>query len=64
MATKAQVAKSKRLNRKAKYATRAFNRCELCGRARGYHRYFKLCRICLRERAHAGDIPGVKISSW
>lgn len=64
MATTAQVAKSKKLNRKAKYQTRVFQRCELCGRTRGYFRMFKLCRICMRKRAHAGDIPGMKKASW
>ncbi len=64
MSTSAQEAKSKKLKIKSKYPTRAFNRCEICGRSRGYNRYFKLCRICLRRLAHKGDIPGLKKSSW
>ena len=43
---------------------RVRNRCQLCGRPRGYIRRFKLCRICFRERALAGQIPGVTKSSW
>ncbi|KXK26193.1 MAG: 30S ribosomal protein S14 type Z [candidate division WS6 bacterium OLB20] len=64
MSTHAQEAKARELKRKSKYPTRVFNRCQICGRARGYHRMFKLCRICLRERAMAGEIPGLKKSSW
>jgi len=47
-----------------KYKVRVRNRCQLCGRPRGYIRKFQLCRICFRERALAGDIPGVSKSSW
>ena len=61
MATKAQIAKS---NRKAKFSTRGVNRCQRCGRARGYLRDFGLCRICMRELAHEGHLPGVTKSSW
>ena len=61
MATKAQIAKSKR---EAKFSTRAVNRCQRCGRARGYLRDFGLCRICMRELAHEGYLPGVTKSSW
>lgn len=64
MSTSAQEAKSKKLKIKSKYPTRVFNRCEICGRSRGYNRYFNLCRICLRRLAHKGDIPGLKKSSW
>lgn len=64
MSTAAQEAKAKRLNKSTKYETQAFSRCQLCGRSRSYHRYFKLCRICLRRLAHSGDIPGLKKSSW
>ena len=49
---------------KRKFAVRVRNRCQLCGRPRGYIRRFKLCRICFRERALAGQIPGVTKSSW
>ncbi len=47
-----------------KYPTRVRNRCSRCGRPRGYMRRFKLCRICFRELATRGMIPGVIKSSW
>ncbi len=47
-----------------KYEVREVNRCKRCGRARGYYRRFQLCRICLREMALKGQLPGVKKSSW
>ncbi len=47
-----------------KYAGRVRNRCKLCGRPRGYMRRFGLCRICFRELALDGKIPGVAKSSW
>jgi small subunit ribosomal protein S14 len=47
-----------------KYAVRVRNRCVRCGRPRGYIRRFKLCRICFRELANKGVIPGVVKSSW
>jgi len=47
-----------------KYPTRVRNRCSRCGRPRGYMRRFDLCRICFRELAMAGNIPGVTKSSW
>ena len=47
-----------------KYPTRVRNRCKLCGRPRGYIRRFGLCRICFRELALQGRIPGVVKSSW
>ncbi|MCH8978893.1 MAG: type Z 30S ribosomal protein S14 [Armatimonadetes bacterium] len=50
--------------RKPRYAVRAYNRCSLCGRPRGYIRYFGICRICFREHAHQGLLPGVVKSSW
>ena len=61
MTTKARIAKSKK---KSKYSTRVVRRCFRCGRARGYMRKFGLCRICFRELANKGLIPGVKKSSW
>ncbi len=61
MATKAQVVKSQR---KPKYRTRIVRRCWRCGRRRGYMRDFDLCRICFRELATKGAIPGVRKSSW
>jgi small subunit ribosomal protein S14 len=47
-----------------KYPTRVRNRCKLCGRPRGYIRRFGLCRICFREQALEGKIPGVVKASW
>ncbi len=47
-----------------KYEVRVRNRCKLCGRPRGFIRRFQLCRICFRELALAGKIPGVVKSSW
>jgi small subunit ribosomal protein S14 len=47
-----------------KYPNRVRNRCKLCGRPRGYMRRFGLCRICFRELALEGKIPGVVKSSW
>jgi len=61
MATQAQIAKSKK---KPKYSTRLVRRCFRCGRKRGYMRDFGLCRICFREMANQGLIPGIKKSSW
>jgi len=61
MATKAQIADQKKIKR---FKVRKYNRCEKCGRARGYIRKFRICRICFRELAHKGEIPGVKKSSW
>ena len=50
--------------RKPKFKVRAYTRCQRCGRPRSVYRTFGLCRICLRELAHAGDLPGVTKSSW
>ena len=52
------------LKKKIKYATRAVGRCALCGRSRGFLRKYGICRICFRERASAGEIPGVRKASW
>ena len=50
--------------RKTKFSTRAYNRCPICGRPRAYLRRFGLCRICFRKMALAGELPGVRKSSW
>lgn len=47
-----------------KYKVRGKNRCNLCGRARGYMRRFGLCRICFRELASKGELPGIRKASW
>lgn len=61
MATRAWVAK---MNRKMKFQVRHRNRCHRCGRARGYYRKFDMCRLCVRQLAHRGELPGVVKSSW
>ncbi len=61
MARKSMVVKNKR---KPKFAVREYTRCERCGRPHGVLRKFKLCRICFRELANEGKLPGVKKSSW
>jgi small subunit ribosomal protein S14 len=61
MAKKALVEKSKKT---PKFSTRKYNRCELCGRPRGYMRMFMMCRICFRKFASTGVLPGVKKTSW
>ncbi len=61
MATKAWIAKTRK---KPKFAVRSRNRCNRCGRARGFLRKFKLCRICFRNLALEGLLPGVTKASW
>jgi small subunit ribosomal protein S14 len=61
MSTKAQEVK---VRKKPKYKTRVRNRCALCGRGRGFMRKFGICRICFRELASKGLIPGIKKASW
>jgi small subunit ribosomal protein S14 len=50
--------------RKPKFTVRGYTRCQRCGRARAVYRKFGICRICLREMAHRGELPGVSKSSW
>lgn len=61
MASKAKIEKA---NRKPKFTSRIEHRCQLCGRPRAVYRKFKLCRICVRNLALDGMIPGMKKSSW
>ncbi|MBI4054444.1 MAG: type Z 30S ribosomal protein S14 [Candidatus Doudnabacteria bacterium] len=61
MARKALVEKAKR---PPKFSTRLIRRCWRCGRKRGYMRDFELCRICFRELAMRGEIPGLTKASW
>jgi small subunit ribosomal protein S14 len=61
LAKKSLIAKSKR---PPKFKARAYNRCPICGRPRGYLRKFGLCRICFRNMALKGELPGVIKSSW
>ncbi|MEO1062907.1 MAG: type Z 30S ribosomal protein S14 [Actinomycetota bacterium] len=50
--------------KKPKYKVRGYTRCRKCGRPRAVYRKFGLCRVCLREMAYAGELPGVTKSSW
>jgi len=61
VAKKSLIAKAKRA---PKFKVRAYTRCQRCGRPRAVLRKFGLCRICVRQLAHAGELPGVTKSSW
>jgi len=61
VAKKSLIAKAKRA---PKFKVRAYTRCQRCGRSRAVLRKFGLCRICVRQLAHAGELPGVTKSSW
>jgi len=61
MARKAMILKALK---KPKYSTRLVRRCKICGRPRGYLRKFDMCRLCFRDLASKGMIPGVVKSSW
>ena len=61
MAKTSLIEKAKR---KPKFSTRVVTRCQVCGRKKGYLKKFKICRICFRELASKGYIPGVKKASW
>ncbi len=61
MAKKSLIAKARR---RQKYKVREYNRCQFCGRARAYLRKYGMCRVCFREMALKGLIPGVTKASW
>ncbi|WP_109429224.1 type Z 30S ribosomal protein S14 [Sulfoacidibacillus thermotolerans] len=61
MAKKSMIIKAQR---PPKFSTRAYTRCERCGRPHSVLRRFGICRICFRELAHQGQLPGVTKSSW
>ncbi|HIS12096.1 MAG TPA: type Z 30S ribosomal protein S14 [Candidatus Onthocola stercoravium] len=61
MARKSMIVKNKRT---PKFSTRAYTRCNRCGRPHGVLRKYGICRICFRELANEGKLPGVKKSSW
>jgi small subunit ribosomal protein S14 len=61
MAKKSDIVK---FTKKQKFSTREKNRCGLCGRSRAFIRVYGMCRICFRERALNGELPGVKKASW
>jgi len=60
----AKIALIVRASRPSKFRTRAHHRCKLCGRPRGYIRKFELCRLCFRELALKGEVPGIVKASW
>ncbi len=60
----ARTALIMKAQRPPKFKVRANNRCKLCGRPRGYLRKFEMCRICFRELALKGEVPGVVKASW
>lgn len=61
MARKALIEKT---NKEPKHSVRRYNRCQICGRPRAYYRKFGICRICFRNMASSGLIPGVRKASW
>jgi len=61
LAKLSSIAKAKK---KKKFVVRQHNRCRLCGRPRGYYRDFDICRLCFRELALRGEIPGIIKASW
>jgi small subunit ribosomal protein S14 len=61
VARKALIVKA---NKKHKFGVRDYNRCQRCGRPRAYYRKFGICRLCFRELALEGKIPGVRKASW
>ncbi|MFV0441439.1 MAG: type Z 30S ribosomal protein S14 [Lachnospirales bacterium] len=61
MAKKSLIVKQKR---KPKHSTQAYTRCEICGRPHSVLRKYGICRVCFRELAYKGQIPGVRKASW
>lgn len=61
MSTTSAYAKSLR---EPKFVVRKHRRCRICGRSKGYYRKFDMCRLCLRELALKGEIPGIIKASW
>jgi small subunit ribosomal protein S14 len=64
MAKTSLIMKAERLQKASKFTTRVYSRCKLCGRPRGFLRKFQLCRLCFRELALKGEVPGVIKASW
>lgn len=60
----AKVSDIIKFRKKQKFGVREKNRCQLCGRSRGFMRKFNLCRLCFRELANKGELPGVIKASW
>ncbi|WKZ82171.1 MAG: type Z 30S ribosomal protein S14 [Acidimicrobiia bacterium] len=61
MAKKSLIAKA---SREPKFKVRGYSRCGRCGRSRAFLRRFGMCRICVRQLAHRGELPGVRKASW
>ena len=61
MAKKSKIAQAKR---PAKFDVQQYTRCDRCGRPRAVYRRFKLCRVCFRQMAHRGELPGITKASW
>jgi small subunit ribosomal protein S14 len=64
MAKKSMIIKQQRAAEKPKFSSRAYTRCKICGRPHSVLRKYGICRICFRELAYKGEIPGVKKASW
>ena len=60
----AKLSKLAQIGKSKKFKVREYNRCPLCGRPKAFLRKFGMCRICFRNRALAGEIPGVVKASW
>ena len=60
----AKIALIMKSQRQPKFSSRAYHRCKLCGRPRGYLRKFEMCRLCFRELALKGEVPGIVKASW
>lgn len=60
----ARTALKVKASRPPKFSSREYTRCQLCGRPRAVYRKFKICRICFRDLANLGQIPGVRKASW
>jgi len=60
----AKVSQEAKVKQKPKFSSRLQRRCFKCGRRHGFMRAFGICRICFREMANKGEIPGIKKSSW
>ena len=60
----AKISQRVRQARPSKYKVRNYTRCRKCGRARSVYRKFGLCRVCFRDMAHRGELPGITKSSW
>lgn len=60
----AKKALKEKAARKPKFGVRAYTRCQRCGRPQAVYRKFGLCRVCFREMAHLGELPGISKSSW